>query len=280
MPAKLKSVIQIIRPVNFLISFLSIVVACLICSKDQSGFNPLVILYAALSGSIIAAAGNVINDILDLEIDRINRPHRVLPSGKMSKKEAYIIYLGLNLSAIFLAGHLSGPAFLIVVVSAFIVFFYSLSFKKMPLFGNIVVALMTALTFIFGGVVVGNLAAAIIPATFAFIVNLIREIIKDIEDIEGDSRNNVITFPAKYGISAAITIVVALTSILFFLTFIPFVLNYYKIEYFVIVMISVNLISVYFLKSLLKDQSKKNLGRLSALLKVGMVCGLLALYLG
>lgn len=280
MPAKLKSVIQIIRPVNFLISFLSIVVACLICSKDQSGFNPLEILYAALSGSIIAAAGNVINDILDLEIDRINRPHRVLPSGKMSKKEAYIFYLGLNLSAIFLAGHLSSPAFLIVVVSAFIVFFYSLSFKKIPLFGNIVVALMTALTFIFGGVVVGNLVASIIPATFAFIVNLIREIIKDIEDIEGDSRNSVFTFPAKHGISEAITIVVVLTSILFLLTFIPFVLNYYKIEYFVIVMISVNLISVYFLKSLLKDQSKKNLGRLSALLKIGMVCGLLALYLG
>jgi 4-hydroxybenzoate polyprenyltransferase len=127
-PAKLKSVIQIIRPVNFLISFLSIVVACLICSKDQSGFNPLEVLYAALSGAIIAAAGNVINDILDLEIDRINRPRRVLPSGKMSKKEAYLIYLGLNLSAIFLAGHLSCPAFLIVIVSAFIVFFLFLVF--------------------------------------------------------------------------------------------------------------------------------------------------------
>jgi geranylgeranylglycerol-phosphate geranylgeranyltransferase len=150
----------------------------------------------------------------------------------------------------------------------------------MPLFGNIVVALMTALTFIFGGVVVGNLTSAIIPATFAFIVNLIREIIKDIEDIEGDSKNSVFTFPAKFGVSAAIKIVVALTSILFLLTFIPFVLNYYNIEYFVIVMMLVNLISVYFLKSLLKDQSKKNLGRLSALLKVAMVCGLLALYLG
>ena len=61
------------------------------------------------------------------------------------------------------------------------------------------VAFLTGLVFIFGGVVVENPTAAIVPAIFAFLINLIREIVKDMEDVEGDNKAGVITFPIKFG---------------------------------------------------------------------------------
>ena len=63
----------------------------------------------------------------------------------------------------------------------------------------LIIALLTGLAFIYGGFAVGNPVAAIVPAVFAFLINLIREIVKDIQDIEGDTKAGVITFPIKFG---------------------------------------------------------------------------------
>ncbi|MGE5680789.1 MAG: geranylgeranylglycerol-phosphate geranylgeranyltransferase [Bacillota bacterium] len=275
---KIKSAVKIIRPLNFLISFFSIFVACLICSDSNILYCTL--LTASFAGAVVGAAGNVINDILDIEIDRINRPKRVLPAGLLSKNEALVFYVILNLIALLLGSYLNYVSLIIIIVTLALVYLYSWRLKKIPLLGNLTVAAMTALAFVYGGVAVGNWQRSVIPAFFAFMVNFIREILKDIEDIEGDSRNNVVTFPAKYGIKPAVKIITGSTVLLILSTFIPFVLNYYKIEYFIIIMVFVNVMFVYFLNSLCKDQSKKNLGLLSSVLKANMILGLLAIYMG
>lgn len=278
MKSKLTAIIQIIRPINFLITFLSIAVAGIICTRGD--YLWLNILLAAFAGALTGGAGNIINDIFDVAIDRINRPHRALPAGKLLKSEALGLYIILNTLALILSLFINQLAFIIVLITTLLIFLYSYKIKQVPLVGNLLVGMMTGLAFIFGGVAVSNYNSAIIPAVFALLVNFIREIIKDMEDVEGDSRNNVITFPQAYGFRRTTQVVFILTLILMLFTLIPFIFRYYKIEYFVLVMPVVNVLFVYFLKLLLTDKSRQNLSVMSNILKVNMLLGLAAIYLG
>jgi geranylgeranylglycerol-phosphate geranylgeranyltransferase len=100
------------------------------------------------------------------------------------------------------------------------------------------------------------------------------------EDKEGDIKVGIISFPVKYGFSSAKNLILSAVIILIAFTFYPFLTQHYKIEYFVVVMIIVNPVLVYFLKSLFKDDLHKNLNKLSFILKLEMVFGLIAIYLG
>ncbi|MBU1759160.1 geranylgeranylglycerol-phosphate geranylgeranyltransferase [Patescibacteria group bacterium] len=270
--------LQIIRPVNFIIAFASIIVAGLICIDGQ--FLITNIFFAAFSGALVGAAGNIINDYFDLEIDKINRPTRMLPSGILTPFYTVFLYLLCTIIAFFLSLFIGVEAFTVVLISSVTIFLYSFRLKKVVLLGNFVVAFFTGFAFIYGGIAVNNWQFGIIPAVFAFMTNLIRELVKDIEDIKGDSANNVITFPQKFGTGKTILLINILTAILIIFTTIPFFLKIYRIEYFVIVMVLVNSLFVYLMHSLYKNQSAENLRRVSNLLKLNMVFGLIAIFLG
>lgn len=278
MPDKIKSLLLIIRPANFLISFFSVLVAVLVSQTEQLPVYKL--LCAALAGSLTASAGNVINDIFDIEIDRINRPARILPSGKLSSSTAMFYYFILNFFALFFALFLNIPAALIVVFSILTLYIYSAYLKKIILLGNITVAALTALAFIFGGVAAGSIQNSLIPAGFAFLINFIREIIKDIEDLKGDSRYRIITFSGRYGVDSAKKLAAAAGFFLIILTFVPFILKLYKIEYFLIVLLTVDLLLVLFLKSLFLNDQGNKWSRLSSILKLSMIFGLAAIFFG
>ena len=146
--------------------------------------------------------------------------------------------------------------------------------------GNITVAFLTGLVFIYGGIAVENYDAAIIPALFAFLINLMREIVKDMQDIKGDEKASVISFPIKYGFqkSKILSLVVSILLILF--TFYPFLIQLYRIEYFIIVMVIVNPLLIYANKILFEVHSEKNLEKVSIILKLNMVFGLIAIFVG
>jgi len=226
------------------------------------------------------ASGNIINDIYDIDIDRVNKPSRPLPSEKISIKVAYIFYFVFIAASVFISSLLNEKAIAIVLVSILLLFLYSKYLKRIPLVGNITVAILTGLVFIFGGVVVENPAAAMVPAVFAFLINLIREIVKDMEDVEGDTKAGMITFPIKSGYRKSKLFISLITISLILYTLYPFITQLYKIEYFIVVMVIVNPILVYCLKILFEDESVKNLKRISNLLKLSMVFGLIAIYIG
>ncbi len=274
----MKSFVKIIRPLNCFITFIAIFVGAVFCSKGS--LNIGIIVLASISGALTAAAGNVINDIFDLEIDKINRPERPLPKGKISKNEATVFYIFLNTLALIGSYIINLNAFLTVLFTVILLFVYSYKLKKIPLVGNFIVSFMTGLAFVYGGIAVQNYSLPIIPALFAILINFVREIVKDIEDIEGDSKSGITTFPFKYGIKSAKILVLFLSILLILATFFPFVFKLYKIEYFVFVMAVVNPIMIYVVKSLFENSSLKNLNKLSILLKLNMVLGLLAIYLG
>ncbi len=275
---KLSAFIKILRPINFIITFLSVVVAGLICSEIKVITMPIIL--AALSASLVGSAGNIINDYFDIEIDSVNRPERVLPSGIISPKISLFYYLFLVAASILLAVQINYYAILIVLIANISIFLYSFKFKSIPLLGNFTVAFFTGLAFIYGGIAVGNWGSGIFPALFAFLINLIREIVKDIEDIEGDSKAGIKTFPIVYGKEKSFRLILFLGVILIITTFIPFYMSIYNIEYLILVLFTVNVTLVYLLKKLLSSKTKKDFRYISSLLKLDMVFGLISIYIG
>jgi len=278
---KIYSVLKISRPVNLSITAISIYVAGFLAS-DNFVNDLSSISFAALAGIIITAAGNIINDMYDLEIDKINRPDRILPAGLLTTSEAKIVFFILIAVAFIIGSLINLCCFLIIIFSAIIIFLYSYKLKRILFLGNFTVAFMTGLAFIFGGAVVNNASNGIIPAFFAFFINFTREIVKDIEDIEGDSYGKFYTLPMVIGIERSLKFINLLIITLMILTTLPFILKVYSIEYFLIIMIIVNPVFVYFLKISYNNKGKKKIifSKLSYLLKLNMVFGLTAILFG
>lgn len=278
MKIRLTAFFRIIRPINFLITFFSAVVASIICTEGS--LPTIKVILASISAGLTASAGNIINDIFDIEIDKVNRPNRPLPSKEISLKEAYTFYFATVVVSVIFSILVSIPAFIIVTISHLLLFLYSKYLKRIPLTGNILVSFLTGLVFIFGGVVVENPIAAIVPAVVAFLINLIREIIKDMEDVEGDKKAGIKTFPIQSGFKNSKILILIVTLFLMLFTLFPFITRLYKIEFFILVMIIVNPVLVYCIKILFEDHSTKSLKKVSNLLKLDMVIGLIAIYLG
>jgi len=273
-----KSFIQITRPVNFVITFLSVIIAAVICAEGE--YEVYKIVLASLSAPLTLSAGNIINDLKDIEADKVNHPERPLAAGKITVNQAKTEYISLTFIALLLSFFINLPAFVIAITATVLLFLYSYYFKKVPILGNIVVSLLTGLVFIYGGVAVNNPLAAIIPAVFAFIINLIREVVKDMQDIEGDLKQGVITFPGKYGFNSSKLLVAELTVVLILVTLYPFITHLYNIEFIILIMAVVNPLLVYNLKILFEDHSLSNLNKISNILKLNMFIGLIAILLG
>lgn len=268
--------IKLSRPANVIISFLTIIIA----AELAWGLDPLnYVLLAALSAALITMGANVINDYYDIEIDRINKPNRPLAAGTVSKKTAFIYFIFVYFLAWCLAIYINVWMFLIAFMTSIILFFYSFRLKRTVLWGNLTVSFATAIAFVYGGVAVGHYKETFFPAAFAFLFHLGREILKDIQDIEGDKQAGADTFPVKYGISRSIGLISVDFILLVFLTAIPYILGIYSIRYFMIICFGIYPVLLFVLYRSRKDSDPANLGFLSNLLKADMIIGLLAIYL-
>ena len=266
------------RPLNCFITYITIVTACFICGGGSEDLWH--ILVGGVVGIMVTAAGNIINDYYDIEADRINRPYRVLPSEIVSPAIALLFFLLFNIVALLLALLLGFGLFIIVLVTVLLLYLYSYRLKNIPLVGNLVVAFLTGLAFVFGSVIVGNVFCGIIPALFAFMINLMRELIKDIEDVDGDKAVDLSTYPIKHGVVNSVNLVSIIGAALIILTTLPFLFQIYDVKYFILVMLIVNGILVFVISRLRIDPSKYNLKLASNLLKLDMVLGIIAIILG
>lgn len=142
-----------------------------ICRSMASCFGkPLwPVVLAALAAGCIAAGGYVINDVFDLEIDRINRPNRVLPSRQLTPTQASrysIVLLIIGITAAIGTGRLE--CIIMAVINSVLLYMYAKSLKTQPVVGNLTVAYAAASVFIFGGFANGNLASSLSLAYFSF----------------------------------------------------------------------------------------------------------------
>lgn len=194
---------------------------------DTIGFILLVI--ATIS---IAAAGNIINDIYDIETDTVNKPNKVVIGNQVSEKLAYNLFFTLSIIGIVIGFYLShrvgkSSFFSIFVIISLALYVYASYLKGTVIFGNLLISFLVAMSIIIVGIF--DLLPTIIPqnrdaqvtffrividyAIFAFLVNLIREIIKDIQDIDGDYKAGMNTLPIVLGRERANKIAFAVSMI-------------------------------------------------------------------
>jgi geranylgeranylglycerol-phosphate geranylgeranyltransferase len=263
---KISAYINIVRPLNFLITFFTVIIAAAL--SYQGGYSSVKVFLAAITASLTMSAGNIINDIYDLNGDKVNHPLRPLPSGIISLKAALVYYFILLAASLFLSLYISNLNFAVNLIAVLLLYLYSYKLKRITLGGNLTVSLLTGLTFIYGGIAVNNIYNSIIPALFAFLINLIREIVKDMEDAEGDMREGIISFPSKYGVKTAKNTIIALGTLLMLFSLFPYINGNYGSYYIAVIIILVIPVLIYFLISLLKDDSHKNMKKLSFILKL------------
>ena len=270
--------LRLLRPSNCIIVFLSICVAALLSGGTVAQW--IVIAAASCSGALIGAAGMVINDILDIEIDKVNKPERPLANGSVSVDRATLLYMILNAVGLAFGFLLPPTAQYIAIFAVLFLYAYSAVLKRTVLMGNLAVGGMTGLAFLYGGAVVGGMERALLPAVFAFLLNCGREIIKDMEDVEGDRRHGAITLPVKFGMNAGRAAATLFLAALIAAAVYPFAAGLYTWKYFLLVAAFMITVLLYVLYSLWTDDSVPNLHRLSTIIKYDMLVGLLAIYLG
>ena len=271
---KLASYLELTRPLNNFITIFAVFMGAWIAGL--SGYMDK-LFFALLSACLISAGGYAINDYFDLEIDKINKPARPLPSGKVTAKSALVYSFILFLIGICISLLIKNIAFILAVTAAVLLILYSFKLKRTPLFGNLVVSLVCGLAFIYGGLVGRNVIFSLIPAGFAFLFHLGREILKDIEDLKGDISSGAQTLPAVSGINISLLLATIVFSVLILLTLVPYYFKLFPLLYLILVLV-MDLFLVYVIFSMWRDQSKKNLGMLSRLLKLGMLLGLAAIF--
>ena len=176
--------------------------------------------WGGLSMFLLVAAGNADNDVQDLPADRINRPNRPMPSGRLSPRSVRWIAILLYVLAILLAGILTPMHGALTASMAFLLIIYNRRLKGMPLLGNLAVALLCALAIYFPEFPL-PLKNTLPAFLFAFLATLAREIVKDIEDREGDKVMGMKTFALISGINRSRKLAFSLLGLILLLLPLP-----------------------------------------------------------
>jgi len=269
-------------------------------------FNNKEFVLFVISVVLLAAAGNIINDYFDFELDKEFKPERPLASGLMSLNAALYLHMALALTGIgigFYLGWKNSNIHLgyLYVVCALLLYTYSSFLKKIPLAGNLIVAGLSAFVFVLlvlfdvdylrlihAGSLFEDLAPRALAtlllqlkfyAGFAFLTSLARELVKDIEDYEGDAAYRISTFAVEYGRPAAKWFTV------FILVILLGALGYFMRDFYnagankelLYLGIAVVIPVIVTVGLLIRAGEKKDFGRISLLLKLVMLLGILSI---
>ena len=163
--------------------------------------NDVNLFFLSLSTVLIAAGGYIINDYYDVKIDYINKPDRVVIGKSITRRYAILFHIALSVAGIVIGFYLSWKIGGVNVLSVFLLWLYSNTLKRLPFVGNLTVAFLTGLAVIIVDLFYGkDNSLVLIYALFAFFMTLVREVIKDMEDLKGDNSFGCKTLPIVWGI--------------------------------------------------------------------------------
>jgi 4-hydroxybenzoate polyprenyltransferase len=304
------AVLRLIRAQNLLIMALTqylfryaILIPIMQLENVTPVFSNLSFALLVLSTVLIAAAGYAINDYFDLRVDRINRPKKIIVGKIISRRKVMMLHTVLSILACMIgvyvsykAGSLKYTAINVLMVT--LMWFYSLKFKSYFLVGNLLVSFATAMTIVLvwlfdmsalhasGQMIIVNrdlvILFLLIYSLFAFGISLIREIIKDIEDVEGDKKCGCSTIPVVIGTKRTKYILVGLLAISFavlsYLTFKVYGIDNMRLLFwYMIVVILIPLIYLGYV--ILVAKNKSDYTYLSSITKFIMIAGVLSMLL-
>ncbi|MGV9172678.1 MAG: geranylgeranylglycerol-phosphate geranylgeranyltransferase [Promethearchaeia archaeon] len=282
---KFKDALEITRPINGLMGSLTVVIGIL---NTRTGIPLYVLLLNIVLGMLtyffLSGAGMVINDIYDVEIDKINRPVRPIPRGAISLSQAkqlyfFLLFIGLTLSFVhIMLLHLHLLVFIIPLIFGFIGWLYAAWGKKQGFFGNIIVSISFSIGLIYGALLNSEMPVYIcLFFLTSFSLLMAREIIKGCEDIEGDKKEGVKTLAITVGINKAMIVgVVFEISAIGFFVFPLFTSILNPLLFLIFMIVGLGLVGYALILSLTHNKKKTQFSKISLLLKVGALLGLLA----
>jgi 4-hydroxybenzoate polyprenyltransferase len=291
---KIISLFSVVRgyniPIIVLAQYLS---AIFILSTDKGALSILLdfkLFLIVLASSLTIASGYIINNFYDSKKDLINRPNKSMLDRLVSQKTKLNVYFALNFIVFFMTLVVSWRASLFFSTYIFLIWFYSHKIKKYPIIGNLTASLLAVLPFFaillyfYTKISIEEIenqkwhfAVIFAHATFLFILLLIREMIKDLENIKGDLANNYLTVPIIYGERVSKISITILT----ILTLLPvyFLIEIYDVGYMDIYFYGCFIVLLFFLLYLWKSNSKEQFLLLHNVLKFLIVAGVFCIVL-
>ena len=267
--------IKLLRPLNIAVAAFAVLVSAYILGVYEQYYilTCVVIVVIAYNG-----AANAFNDYCDYEIDLINRPNRPLSRGMITSFQvlsfAVILFAIGSVTAFQLPFYARLTA---VVIAMPLIIIYSMRLKGTPLLGNIAVAMILGLTFVFCGLAFNKPGPMIMPAILAFGLTLVRELIKDIADVEGDNSVGLKTLPLVIGNNKAITVVMIKAVLIGLVSLIPYYLNIYGNYYLILLVIGVEIPLAIVVVLFMKSPSISTAKQSEKLLKFSTIIGLTAI---
>jgi len=279
---KIVSLFSVVRGYNIPVIVLAKYLSAIFILAPEKGalavlldFNLFIIV---LASSLTIASGYIINSFYDSQKDLINRPNKSMLDRLVSQKTKLTVYFLLNFITAFIAFFVSWRAVLFFSVYIFLIWFYSHKIKKYAIIGNLMSALLAVLPFFAILLYYKNFYEVIFyHATFLFILLLIREMIKDLENLKGDFANDYKTIPIIYGENISkktITFLAILTIIPVYVLIEIFDVGYMDI-YFYICLITL----IFFITYLWKSTQKEHYLQLHNVLKLLIVAGVFCILL-
>ncbi len=266
----------IIRPANAVMAGVASVVAYLVATGTLVPAAGLLLIVVTL----ITAAGNVINDYYDAEIDAVNRPDRPIPSGQVSRTAALWFAVLLFCAGIAASLFTNAICIAFAVANSLLLVFYAARLKSLPVAGNVSVAYLSGSMFLFGGAFAGmdGLIRLVPIAVMTFLAMMARELLKDAEDVEGDKAGGASTLPIRIGVKKTATIAFGFVVLSALASLVPFV--WWGIPYLVLIVLVDIVLLLAVWRSLGCDSPACIRGSgASAVLKYGMFASLIVFVL-
>jgi geranylgeranylglycerol-phosphate geranylgeranyltransferase len=282
----MKAYLELMRYGNCIMAALAasigVFIAYNILAANTTGTLPFPFYESALvflTVFLVTGAGNAINDYYDIEIDKVNKPRRPIPSGRISTSAALYFSLALFAAGTVSAFMINVPCAIIASFNSLLLIYYAKILKRTAFLGNLAVGYLTGSTFLFGGAVFfesGGLESVFVLFLLATLATVAREIVKDIEDIDGDIKDGAYTLPIVIGARKAAYVAAFIGLVAVLASPLPYLQSLMSTRYLFLVAIANLLFAIAVYEILLKNNPAGS----SRLFKMAMAFALLSFLAG
>ncbi len=281
MRGKIDSIVGLVKPELPIIAGVCVIAGQVITVAGLPSLTTVV--YGFLAGFFLSASAMVSNDYFDIEVDRVDKPHRPFPSGRVSGREVLAIATVLAALGIVMAAFLGLTPLAFAAIILLMGLLYNWRLKESGLAGNMIVAFSVASTFLFGGISVSGLNEPLIWvfASIAFLFNLAAEISSGSMDMEGDRLRGSKSIAIVHGKEFALRTAGVLTLVIVMITFVPIAAGWLGLAYALPVLVADLMLILYYrrlLSSSTPDQGRKeirNMYLVMTVLVLGFIIGIL-----
>jgi len=277
--------LELIRPVNCAITGVAVLIGAFV-NIGYTNVQIWPLAFAFLAAALVAGGGNAINDYVDQKIDKVNRPGRPIPSGKIKAGRALEWGQALFIIGISLSAFAGIYCFALAAINSIVLIAYSWVLKRHGLAGNIAIGYLTGSALIFGGFAAYfYYGSSLLPAEILLLALMAglstvgRELIKGIQDMPGDRKVKLGTFPLKHGAGKAAALAIVFMAAAMAISPVPYLLGIFGWEYLALVAVSIAAF-VAAAVAIARGRDTKAAGRASLGCKAGMALGLLAFLAG